>query len=171
MREATLMFTQTSASIVLVEDHTILREGLRALIELEPDLKVIGEARTAAEGVRLVSGYLRRNDPASDPCPRITEREREVLTRIALGESSKRVAVALCLSVKTVEKHRANVMRKLALHNTAALTLFAVRNGLLPQDAERCFAEVELARFRGHPEVGSAGVPDHGPDGLIPAAV
>jgi len=262
MREATLMFTQTSASIVLVEDHTILREGLRALIELEPDLKVIGEARTAAEGVRvvqgsdptlvitdlampggsglrtidelravcpnvrvlvltayctdeyivaalsagadgyvlkdasraellqairsviagqkyfskpvsarLVSGYLRRNDPASDPCPRITEREREVLTRIALGESSKRVAVALCLSVKTVEKHRANVMRKLALHNTAALTLFAVRNGLLPQDAERCFAEVELARFRGHLEVGSAGVADRGPDGLIPAAV
>src|SRR2546430_9366845 len=54
MREATLMFTQTSASIVLVEDHTILREGLRALIELEPDLKVIGEARTAAEGVRVV---------------------------------------------------------------------------------------------------------------------
>src|SRR5438105_14436819 len=54
MREATLMFTQTSASIVLVEDHTILREGLRALIELEPDLKVIGEARTAAEGLRVV---------------------------------------------------------------------------------------------------------------------
>src|SRR5438874_8160662 len=54
MREATLMFTKTSASIVLVEDHTILREGLRALIELEPDLKVIGEARTAAEGVRVV---------------------------------------------------------------------------------------------------------------------
>src|SRR6266513_2732728 len=221
MREATLMFTKTSASIVLVEDHTILREGLRALIELEPDLKVIGEARTAAEGVRvvqgsdptlvitdlampggsglgtidelravcpnvrvltayctdeyivaalgagadgyvlkdasraellqairsviagqkyfskpvsarLVSGYLRRNDPASDPCPRITEREREVLTRIALGESNKRVAVALRLSVKTVEKHRANLMRKLELHNTAAVTLFAVRNGLLP---------------------------------------
>jgi hypothetical protein len=36
------------------------------------------------------------------------------------------------LSVKTVEKHRANLMRKLELHNTAAMTLFAVRNGLLP---------------------------------------
>src|SRR5213076_2451846 len=55
-REATLMFTKTAASIVLVEDHTILREGLRALIELEPDLKVVGEASTAAEGVRLVRG-------------------------------------------------------------------------------------------------------------------
>ena len=89
---------------------------------------------------RLVSGYLRRNDPASDPCPRITEREREVLTRIALGESNKRVAVALRLSVKTVEKHRANLMRKLELHNTAAVTLFAVRNGLLPtRDTEQTF--------------------------------
>src|SRR5947207_10173356 len=65
MREATLMFTKTSASIVLVEDHTILREGLRALIELEPDLKVIGEARTAAEGVRVVQG--------SDPTLVITD--------------------------------------------------------------------------------------------------
>src|SRR2546427_1893564 len=187
--------TNTSARIVLVEDHAILREGLRALIELEPDLKVVGEASTGAEGVRVVqgasptlvitdlampggsglrtidelravcpnlrvlvltayctdeyigaalsagadgyvlkdasraellqairsviagqkyfsepvsarlgSGYLRRNDPARGPRPRITEREREVLTRIALGESNKRVAVALRLSVKTVEK-------------------------------------------------------------------
>ena len=57
-----------------------------------------------------------------------------MLTRIALGESNKRVAVGLRLSVKTVEKHRANLMRKLELHNTAAVTLFAVRNGLLPTD-------------------------------------
>jgi len=42
------------------------------------------------------------------------------------------VALALRLSVKTVEKHRANLMRKLELHNTASVTLFAVRNGLVP---------------------------------------
>src|ERR1700758_4893977 len=46
--------SHTSASIVLVEDHAILREGLRALIELESDLKVVGEASTGAEGVRVV---------------------------------------------------------------------------------------------------------------------
>jgi DNA-binding NarL/FixJ family response regulator len=40
------MFTRTFASIVLVEDHAILREGLRALIELELDLRVVGEAST-----------------------------------------------------------------------------------------------------------------------------
>jgi len=60
-----------------------------------------------------------------------------VLTRVALGETNKRVAMALRLSIKTIEKHRANLMRKLDLHNTAAVTLFAVRNGMLPVgDAE-----------------------------------
>ena len=48
------MFTMRFASIVLVEDHAILREGLRALLELEPDLRVVGEASTGADGVRVV---------------------------------------------------------------------------------------------------------------------
>jgi DNA-binding NarL/FixJ family response regulator len=48
------MFTMRFASIVLVEDHEILREGLRALIELEPDLRVVGEASTGADSVRVV---------------------------------------------------------------------------------------------------------------------
>jgi DNA-binding NarL/FixJ family response regulator len=52
------------------------------------------------------------------------------LTRIALGDSNKSIALALALSVKTIEKHRSNLMRKLRLHNTAGITLFAVRNGL-----------------------------------------
>ncbi len=46
--------TETSARIVLVEDHAILREGLRALIDLESDLQVVGEASTGADGVRVV---------------------------------------------------------------------------------------------------------------------
>jgi DNA-binding NarL/FixJ family response regulator len=49
-----MYMTDASARIVLVEDHTILREGLRALIELESDLQVVGEASTGAEGVRVV---------------------------------------------------------------------------------------------------------------------
>ena len=216
------MLTTISAGIVLVEDHAILREGLRRLIEIEPDLRVVGEASTGAQGVevarntcpalvitdlmmpggsglrtieqlraacpnlrvlvltghltdehisaalnagadgymlksanrtelmsairsviagqkyfcepvstRLVSGYLRRLGPAADPGRGITAREREVLTRIALGESNKLVARALRLSVKTVEKHRANMMRKLDLRNIAAVTLFAARNGFV----------------------------------------
>ena len=212
-----------TVGIVIIESHGILREGLRALLELEADLQVVGEASTAAEGLRtvqrtdpalvitdlapagssglriieqlhaaapkarvlvltayctdeyiraalsagadgyvlkeagrtellhavrsviagqkyfsepvsarLVSGYLHRHEQPVGGYPRITEREREVLTHVALGESNKRVAMALRLSVKTVEKHRANLMRKLELHNTASVTLFAVRNGLVP---------------------------------------
>jgi DNA-binding NarL/FixJ family response regulator len=48
------MFAMGFARIVLVEDQAILREGLRALIELEPDLRVVGEASTGADGVRVV---------------------------------------------------------------------------------------------------------------------
>jgi DNA-binding NarL/FixJ family response regulator len=54
-----------------------------------------------------------------------------VLTRVALGQSNKLIARALLVSVKTVEKHRANLMRKLTLHNTAAVTRFAIRNGMV----------------------------------------
>jgi DNA-binding NarL/FixJ family response regulator len=60
----------------------------------------------------------------------MTGRERQVLALIALGESNKAIARGLALSVKTIEKHRSNLMRKLDLHNAAAVTLFAVRNGL-----------------------------------------
>ncbi|TLY50807.1 MAG: response regulator transcription factor [Gammaproteobacteria bacterium] len=154
--------THTSARIVLVEDHAILREGLRALIDLEPDLKVVGEASTGAEGVRVVQGSnptlvitdlampggsgLQTIDELRAVCPGLrvlvltaycTD---EYIAAALGGESNKRVAVALRLSVKTVEKHRANLMRKLELHNTAAVTLFAVRNGLLPtRDTEPSF--------------------------------
>ena len=208
--------------IVLVEDHLILRDGLKALIEIEPDLVIVGEfeavdqclagidelqpdlvltdlelpersgiellahithlvpkarklvltahngeehvraalqagadgyvlkdadrdelilaIRTVSAGQQFLceavankvlcsylSGGASRRGAATGQ--NITGREREVLTRIALGESNKIIARSLALSVKTIEKHRSNLMRKLNLHNAAAITLFAVRNG------------------------------------------
>jgi DNA-binding NarL/FixJ family response regulator len=207
--------------LLLIDDHAMLREGLRALLEMEPDLEVAGEAgsvdeamaliamhrpdvvltdiglpgrsglellrelrthspltrvvlltahtseeyiragldahadgyvskdsshaelvtavRSVADGrkylckavaSRVVAGYLnrdairtRRAQPGD-----ITAREREVLTRIAAGMSNKGVARELALSVKTVEKHRANLMRKLGLHNAAGITRYALRH-------------------------------------------
>jgi DNA-binding NarL/FixJ family response regulator len=208
--------------IVLVEDHVILREGLKALIEIEPDFEIVGEFGAAEEclagigqcrpdlvltdlelpqcsgiellakirhivpnarklvltvhnseeyiraalnagadgyvlkdanraelmlAIRTVSAgqqflcdavaskilckYLSGAEPRRNQLQRITGRERQVLTRIALGDSNKAIACALALSVKTIEKHRSNLMRKLNLHNAAAITLFAVRNGLM----------------------------------------
>ena len=61
----------------------------------------------------------------------LTGREREVIQLLAEGKTSKEVAVALHLSVKTAETHRTNLMRKLGLHSVADLTLYAVRNGIV----------------------------------------
>ncbi|HEX3822616.1 MAG TPA: response regulator transcription factor [Candidatus Sulfotelmatobacter sp.] len=61
----------------------------------------------------------------------LTTREREVIQLLAEGRTSKEVAVALNLSVKTAETHRTNLMRKLGLHSVADLTRYAVRNGIV----------------------------------------
>jgi len=210
--------------IVLVEDHTILREGLRSLLSEHDDLLVIGEAADGRTAIRLIlsekpdlvlmdlsmpkmngfeairdikktrtdikiialtvhnteeyilmtlqagadgyvlkdathdelimairevlsgkrflspsvsgkviAGYLEGKKQAAPQTQvnALTQREREVLKLIAEGYKNKDVADFLCISLKTVEKHRANLMRKLDLHNTSALTLYAVQRGLV----------------------------------------
>jgi DNA-binding NarL/FixJ family response regulator len=62
---------------------------------------------------------------------RLTPREREIVQLVAEGKSSKEVSVALGVSVKTVESHRANLMRKLGCHSVTALVRYAVRNQLI----------------------------------------
>jgi len=62
---------------------------------------------------------------------RLTSREREVVQLLAEGKSSKEVASSLCISVKTAETHRANIMRKLELHNVSELVRYAVRNQII----------------------------------------
>ena len=219
-----LIIPDARSRLVVVEDHAILREGLRALLELEPDLQIAGEASNGIDAVPLVEalkpallitdialprrsgieliaclrqmrlelkilvltahaseeyiraalnagadgyvlkdasradlltavravlggqtylcssvtakvvcGYLRTKvgDTEVVTVDQVTGREREVLTRVALGQSNKLIARALGVSIKTVEKHRANLMRKLTLHNTAAVTRFAIRHGMV----------------------------------------
>jgi DNA-binding NarL/FixJ family response regulator len=216
--------------LMLVDDHSILREGLRALLELEPGFKVVGEAGSCDEALRIAAAVnpdivlsdigmpgrsglslvtdLRRQDPSiriilltahtspeyiraaldaqadgyvlkdsghreligaihtvasgqpymckavtdtvlasyiargggqvaqQTPLQLVTARERQVLSRIAAGQTNKVVARELSLSVKTVEKHRANMMRKLGLHNAAEVTRFAVNYGLIASAAD-----------------------------------
>jgi len=209
--------------IVLVEDHTILREGLRALLASEPEFEVVGEfgdgrdavARTAIlkpdlvltdlsmprmngiEAIREIrkrvpgakmlvltvhkaeeyvraalqagaNGYLLKDsshaelltaarkvlagriyispelaglfpDGRGDGAPperktrweTLTGREREILKLIAEGNKNKDIARALFISVKTVEKHRSNLMEKLDAHNAQALTALAIEKGLI----------------------------------------
>jgi DNA-binding NarL/FixJ family response regulator len=61
----------------------------------------------------------------------VTQREREVLKLLAEGHLNKEIAEFLHISVKTVEKHRANIMNKLDLHNASALTAYAIEKGLV----------------------------------------
>jgi DNA-binding NarL/FixJ family response regulator len=210
--------------IVITEDHTILREGLRALLTTDPDFKVVGEARDGREAVRcveklgpdlmlmdlsmprmsgmdaireikkrypetkvialtvhkteeyllttlkagadgyilkdatlkeltmaihnvmegrpylspgvsekVIEGYLEGKDSrrSLSSWETLSLREREVLKLIAEGYKNKEIADDLCISLKTVEKHRANLMKKLDLHNAAALTVYAVEKGLV----------------------------------------
>jgi DNA-binding NarL/FixJ family response regulator len=210
--------------IVLVEDHTILREGLRALLSADPKFEIVGEAADGREAVRrveklapelvmmdlsmprmtgmdaireikkrcpatkiialtvhkaeeylrttlqagadgyvlkdathvelklaiqnvlkgktflspsvsekVIEGYLEGKEKQI-PSPRLgllSPREREVLKLIAEGYKNKEIAADLFISLKTVEKHRANLMKKLDLHNAAALTSFAIEQGLV----------------------------------------
>ena len=65
----------------------------------------------------------------------LTDREREALQLIAEGKSTKEVADALSVSVKTVETHRRNIMEKLNLHSVAEITKYAIREGITSVDA------------------------------------
>lgn len=209
--------------VLLVDDHTILREGVRALLADEPEIVVVGEAgdgQEALEKVELLrpdvvlmdmvmprmngleatgeirrrypgtkvlilsmydddeyvqqviqagaSGYLLKGMAADDLILAIREvhagssflnpavaakliqdyvrrvrgdhaegdepltaREREVLKLIAEGNTNQEIADVLCLSRKTVESHRANIMRKLNLHDVTELVKYAIRKGLI----------------------------------------
>ena len=210
--------------ILLVEDHTLLRQGLCSLLSTDPNLEVVGEADNGKDAIRLagtlapnlilmdlsmpgtngtesireikkrysgakilvltvhmaeeyirealhagadgyvlkhatceelilaiksvlngktylspdiaekvVSGYLdggKGINPVS-AWDSLTLREREVLKLIAEGQGNKHIASYLCVSVKTVEKHRSNLMRKLDLHNAAVLTSYAIEKGMV----------------------------------------
>jgi DNA-binding NarL/FixJ family response regulator len=213
--------------IVIAEDHTILREGLRALLSSRPEFEIVGEAedgraavqcierlkpalalmdlsmprmngmdaireikkrcpetkilvltvhkteeyilatfKAGADGYALkdsthtelvmaiksvltgkpylspgisekvIEGYLegRQTLKARTAYETLTHREREILKLIAEGYKNREIADDLCISVKTVEKHRANIMEKLGLHNVQALTTFAIEKGLVSKE-------------------------------------
>lgn len=210
--------------LVLVDDHLIVRQGLQALLEMEPDLEVVGEAGDSAGALSLVrqmrpdvvvsdiampgmsgiavigdlraccpqlrililtahgseeyirvalnaqadgyvlkdssreellhairlvakgeqylcqavaacvlSGYLGGVDSSGHrrQANDMTDRERQVLACIAKGLANKEIATRLKISVKTVEKHRSNLMRKRSLRNAAEATMYAVKIGLV----------------------------------------
>ncbi len=81
----------------------------------------------------VMEGYLEGQKKIKSKSSResLTHREREVLKLLSEGYTNKQIGDLLNISVKTVEKHRANIMQKLNLHNAASLTAFAIEQGLV----------------------------------------
>lgn len=86
---------------------------------------------TARVSNMVLEGYLRPDKSTGRPILELTLREREVVQLLAEGYVTKEVAIILGVSVKTIETHRANIMRKLNIHSIAELVLYAVRNNLV----------------------------------------
>lgn len=76
----------------------------------------------------VVNAYLSKTNIPADP---LSARERQVLQLVGEGKSTKEVATQLGVSVKTAESHRARLMRKLDIHETATLVRYAIRRGLI----------------------------------------
>lgn len=80
----------------------------------------------------VLEGYLHPEKAQADAAEPLTPREREIVQLLAEGKSNKEVADALGISTKTIETHRATIMRKLELKSFAELVRYAVRNNIVP---------------------------------------
>ena len=80
----------------------------------------------------MLDDYVRRGDVADDfATVAVTAREREIIQLVAEGQSNKEAASTLGISVKTIEAHRANIMRKLRLRSVSDLVRYAIRNKIV----------------------------------------
>lgn len=116
----------------------ILRAGARGyLLKDSSEQDLINAVRALAKGEGFISPAVSDavlsdyRKHVTDPIDLLTTREREVLQRIAEGQTNKEIAGSLNLSVYTVEAHRGRIMEKLNLHSTGELVRFALRNGLI----------------------------------------
>ena len=107
--------------------------------------ELVDAIRSVVAGVRVLQpkaleavldDYLQRvhEHPARQPADELTAREREVLKLIAEGNTNQDIADMLCLSRKTVETHRGNIMEKLGLHKVTDLVKYAIREGMVGLD-------------------------------------
>jgi len=133
-----------SAAIVALtrhEDHAFVQELLEAgasgyVLKQSASEELVRAIRVTAGGGRYFDPALPAPDASHDPrrrptTPRATDREIGVLRLIAAGHSNKDIAAALNISVKTVEVHKANAMRKLGLRGRTDVVRYAVINGWL----------------------------------------
>ncbi|MBW2266563.1 MAG: response regulator transcription factor [Deltaproteobacteria bacterium] len=114
-------------------DGYVLKDATHAELMLAIS-SVLDGKRYISPGVSatLVEGFLEGRKPSRSESSfeALTKRERQVLKLIGEGHKNKDIADYLCISAKTVEKHRANLMKKLDLHNASEMTAYAIEKGL-----------------------------------------
>ena len=102
---------------------------------------VLSGKRYISPGIsgKVLEGYLddRETLKSSSSWDSLTQREREILKLVGEGYKNKEIADYLCISAKTVEKHRSNIMGKLDLHTASALTAYAIKKGLVTKSVTR----------------------------------
>ena len=134
----------------MYSDETLVRQALRNgargyLLKRSVTEELLLAVRAASRGEiylsPAISGSivadllkLQTDADASSPFERLTPREREVLQLISEGHTNNAIAQILKVSVKTVEKHRANLMSKLNVHDLAGLMRAAIKHGLILLD-------------------------------------
>jgi DNA-binding NarL/FixJ family response regulator len=147
---ATRALKQRQPGIVVLvltrhDDETYLQELLRAgasgyVLKQSPPPQLLQAIRAVAAGgiyldpaitARVADGLLDRRDEGSRAAAAISDRESEVLRLVAVGHSNKEIAARLNISIKTVEVHKANAMRKLGLTGRVDLIRYGVLQGWL----------------------------------------
>lgn len=122
--------------------YRFLRLGVAGyVLKKAAGTELVAAIRAAARGESVldpsvagavIQGFLKKGaDPAQESLEALSERERQVLKLIAEGRTSKEIAEALCIAVKTVMAHRANLMEKLDIHNRTDLIRFALKTGVI----------------------------------------
>ena len=112
-------------------------EKTAGLAEFKKGLETIANGGTYfGPGVAALLRNVVANNNAATGADPLTEREREILKLVAESHSTKEIALKLGISVKTVDNHRTNLMRKLNLHDVASLTRYALEIGLVDHRAQ-----------------------------------
>jgi DNA-binding NarL/FixJ family response regulator len=120
----------------------VVKAGARAYVlksDASTELLTAGEALannraffTSGAAKTLIDGFCKPTSPQTPVMHKsLTARQREIVQLLAEGNSSKEIAVALGISVKTAETHRSNIMRKLEMHSVSELVRYAVKNNMI----------------------------------------
>jgi DNA-binding NarL/FixJ family response regulator len=135
----TLILTSQANSLFVRDAFRAGADGYA--LKAQPLSEVVSAIQTAANGERYLSPHLpsladvsveRDHDMAAPlGIEKLSPREREVFCRIIQGDSTRAIARALCISLKTVETHRLHINRKLGVHSPGELIRFAALSGLM----------------------------------------